>query len=291
MSDSALLRLGTSTADAAVDVLESLAPGRVVPGAVSIAPGGAHPLADVQLPAVLADVSFVDGVSGGNVLVMSVAGARRLAALVSQDAAGPQASDSDEEPTKAELDAVGAAMSRMMAAAAVATGELLDEEIEIAPPDVRFVRTLQEATGRREHSGQATTVTFTLDGDPCTLIQLVPNAFIVRMARAFDELTAEYDTEIPLSESLRSVAVRVWAELGRARMPSGHLVGMPGGSVVELDREVEQPIDLYADGMRVATGRLLVTSDGGIAVRIEELVATAVTDGSSAAPVAEAAAL
>ncbi|WP_372790554.1 FliM/FliN family flagellar motor switch protein, partial [Paraconexibacter sp.] len=191
-----------------------------------------------------------------------------------------------DELSELEFSAVGEAMNQMMSAAAMATSRVLDEEVEIAPPDVRLVRTVEEATEHWEHAGQATTVTFTVSGAPCTLVQLVPNAFIVRMTRAFDEITAEYDTEIPLSESLRSVAVRVWAELGRARMPSGQLVGMPSGSVVELDREVEHPIDLYADGMRVATGRLLVTGDGGLAVRIEELVATpgAGTPASSRPP-------
>ena len=51
----------------------------------------------------------------------------------------------------------------------------------------------------------------------------------------------------------RGVRVRVGPELARAGMPSGRVVALPGGSVVELDREVEAPIDLYADGMRVAT--------------------------------------
>ena len=67
-------------------------------------------------------------------------------------------------------------------------------------------------------------------------------------------------------------AVRVWAELGRTRMPSGRVVALPAGAVVELDREVDAPIDLYADGMRFATGRLLVTEDGGLAVRIEQVL-------------------
>lgn len=270
MSDQALLRLGGSTADAVKDVLEIFAPGQVNPGVVSVVPQGTHPLADIQLPAVLADVSFVDGVSGGNVLVMSVAGARRLAAvMMGMDGDTLEPAD---DLSELEFSAIGEAMNQMMSAAAMATSAVLDEEVEIAPPDVRLVRTIEEATGHWEHNGQATSVTFSVGGAPCTLIQLVPNAFIVRMTRAFDEITAEYDSEVPLSDSLRSVAVRVWAELGRARMPSGQLVGMPSGSLVELDREADQPIDLYADGMRVATGRLLVTADGGLAVRIEELV-------------------
>lgn len=277
-SDNALLRLGGSTADAVKDVLEMFAPGQVNPGVVGVVPPGAHPLSDIQLPAILADVSFVDGVSGGNVLVMSVAGARRLAAvMMGGTGEGLEPADDLDE---LEYSAIGEAMNQMMAAAAMATSAVLDQEVEIAPPQVRLVRTIEEATQDAEHTGQATTVTFSVGGAPCTLVQFVPNAFIVRMTRAFDEITAEYAGEVPLSDSLRGVSVRVWAELGRARMPTGQLVGMPQGSLVELDREADAPIDLYADGMRIATGRLLVTADGGYAVRIEALV-TASAEASS----------
>ena len=55
-------------------------------------------------------------------------------------------------------------------------------------------------------------------------------------------------------------------------MPSGRVVALPSGAVVELDRDTDAPIDLYADGMRFATGRLKVTEDGGLAVQIEALL-------------------
>lgn len=268
-SDQALLRLGSSTADAIRDVLETFAPGQVRPGTVAVVEAGEHPLAGVSVPAVAADVSYVDGVTGGNVLVMSIMGARRLAAVMM--GMGAEQLEEADDLTELELSAVGEAMNQMMSAGAMATSAVLGEEVEIAPPDVRVVRTVEEATGHWQHTGQATTVTFSVGGAPCTLVQLVPNAFIVRMTRAFDELTAEYDSEIPLSESLREVSVRVWAELGRSRMPFGQLAALPPGALVELDRDADDPIEIYADGMRVATGRLLVTDDGTLAVRVEAI--------------------
>lgn len=268
-SDQALLRLGGSIADAVRDALETFAPGGVDPGVVGIVDPGTHPLDGIPMPAVLADVSYVDGVTGGNVLVMSVADARRLATVMM--GGDPEALEPAEDLTEMEFSAVGEAMNQMMSAAAMATSAILDEEVEIAPPQVRLVRSSDEANEHWDHTGQATTVTFTVGGAPCTLIQIVPHAFIVRMTRAFDEQTAEYDGEVPLSDTLGAVRVRVWAELGRTRMPSGQLVGMPSGALVELDREADEPIDLYADGMRVATGRLLVTADGAMAMRIEAI--------------------
>ena len=74
-------------------------------------------------------------------------------------------------------------------------------------------------------------------------------------------------------ELIRGVGLRVWAELGRARLPVGRAVGLAPGAVVELDRGVDEPLDLYVNGRRLALGRLLLTEDGEWAVRIESVSA------------------
>ncbi|MDQ5808879.1 MAG: FliM/FliN family flagellar motor switch protein, partial [Actinomycetota bacterium] len=79
--------------------------------------------------------------------------------------------------------------------------------------------------------------------------------------------------EMPLSGALRSVNVRVWAELGRTRMPTGEVVGLPSGAIVELDRDADDAVDLYVDGQRYATGRLVVCDDESWGVRIERILA------------------
>jgi flagellar motor switch protein FliN/FliY len=278
-ADQALLRLGSSTAEAVQGVLQMFSPDGVAPGSVRIFPPGQSPFADVKLPAIAADVSYVDGVTGGNVMVIGIEGARRLAAAMM--GADPTAVEAGGELSELEFSAVGEAMNQMMSAAATATSAVLGEEVEIAPPDVRAIESPADAAGRWDHPGHATAVSFTFCGVPCLLVQLVPNAFVVRMTRALDELTETHYDDAPLSAALRDVTVRVWAELGRTRMSSGRIVALPGGAVVELDREIDEPIDIYADGMRFATGRLLVTEDGGLAIRVEEILGGA---GPSATP-------
>jgi hypothetical protein len=54
-------------------------------------------------------------------------------------------------------------------------------------------------------------------------------------------------------------------------MAAGNSLGLPSGSVVELDREVDDAVDLYVDGMRCATGRLLVADDGSLQLAIDEV--------------------
>lgn len=280
-AEQALKQLGASTAEAVHAVLQMFAPDGVAPGSVRVVPPGQSPFADATMPGIAADVSYVDGVTGGNVLVLGIEGARRLAAAMM--GADPAAVEAGGELSELELSAVGEAMNQMMSAAAMATSRVLDAEVEIAPPEIRQLASIDEGGPAWEHPGHATAVSFSFCGAPCLLVQLVPNAFIVRMTRALEERTQSHYDDAPLGGALRDVAVRVWAELGRTRMSSGRIVALPGGAVVELDREVDAPIDLYADGMRFATGRLLVCEDGALAVRIEQVLGAA----GSAAPAPE----
>ena len=57
-------------------------------------------------------------------------------------------------------------------------------------------------------------------------------------------------------------------------MPSAQLVGLPSGAVVELDRQADDEIDLYVNGTRFATGRLMVVDGTDWAVRIETVLPT-----------------
>jgi flagellar motor switch protein FliN/FliY len=281
-AEQALHTLGASTAEAVQSVLQMFAPDGLAPGSVRVIPPGESPFGDVTLPAIGADVSYVDGVTGGNVMVIGIEGARRLAAAMM--GADPLAVEAGGELSELEFSAVGEAMNQMMSAAAIATSKVLDQEVEIAPPDVRKLETLADAGDRWTHPGHATAVSFSFCGAPCLLVQLVPNAFIVRMTRALDEQTEMFHEGAPLGDALRDVAVRVWAELGRTQMSSGRVVALPGGAVVELDRDVDAPIDVYADGMRFATGRLVITDDGGLAIRIEHVLGARGSSSSSPDP-------
>jgi flagellar motor switch protein FliN len=276
--ENALIRLGESTSEAVAGVMQMFAGDAAQPGPVAIVAPGTQPLQTLPTPAVAASVSYVDGVTGGNVFVMPLQGARALAAAMMGEAP-PE--DEATELSELELSAVGEAMNQMMAAAANATSAVLGTEVEIAPPETRVLSSLDQALDGHDDAAHVTSGVFTVFGQPCRLVQLVPNALVMRMTQALDELGAEYlgdqgavdeaDT-LGLDESLRAVEVRVWAELGRRRMPIGALVGTPAGAVVELDRDADEPVDLFVNGMRFASGRLVVSDGGEWAVKIESLV-------------------
>ena len=276
--DEALIRLGESTSEAVAGIMQMFAGDAAQPGPVAIVRSGGDPLQTLPTPAVAASVSYVDGVTGGNVFVMPLKGARALAAAMMGE---EPPEDEADDLTELELSAVGEAMNQMMAAAANATSAVLGTEVEIAPPDTRVLTSLETALDGHDDAAHVTSGVFTVFGQPCRLVQLVPNAFVMRMTKALDELGAEYlgdqgpadaAAAAGLDESLRAIDVRVWAELGRRRMPIGNLVGMPVGAVVDLDSEADEPVDLFVNGMRFASGRLVVSDGGEWAVRIESLV-------------------
>jgi flagellar motor switch protein FliN/FliY len=272
--DAPLIRLGESTAEAVERVLQTVCAGARRGGGVTVGHGvdeaAEQAVARLSFPAVAADVSYVDGVSGGNVFLLPLDGARGLAAaMMGDDASG---STTGAELSELELSAVGEAMNQMMSAAAAATGAVLGQEVRISPPQIRVVADEAAAIEmlRADAPPHLLSSDFTVADAPSRLVQLVPNAFVVRMERALDSQTREY-TSAPMGDALRAVPVRVWAELGRARMPAGNSLGLPTGSVVELDREVDDAVDLYVDGMRCATGRLMVADDGSLQLAIDEV--------------------
>jgi flagellar motor switch protein FliN/FliY len=277
VSDDALIRLGDSTGEAVESVLRTFCPEGVERGNAVVLSPSMPPLEAIALPAVVTSVAYVDGVHGGNIFAMTRLGARRLAAaMMGED---PDALVDDSELSELELSAVGEAMNQMMATAAGAISKVLAEEVEIGPPETQFLSSAAEASAAFETAPHVSSVAFVVLGEPCRLVQLVPNAFIVRMGRALAELEAE--TLRPPGDgalagcspdALRSIPLNVWAELGRTHMPVARAVGLAPGAVVELDHGAEELVELYVNGRRFARGTLVVAEGHEWAVRIEELL-------------------
>jgi flagellar motor switch protein FliN/FliY len=278
MSEDALVRLGNSTGEAVDSVLRTFCGEGVERGEAVVLSPSLPPLEAIALPAVVTSVNYVDGVQGGNVFAMTRLGARRLAAaMMGED---PDLLADDAELSELELSAVGEAMNQMMAVAAGAISKVLGDEVDIAPPQTQFLSSAAEASAAMETAPHVVSVAFVVLGEPCRLVQLVPNAFIVRMGRALAELEAETlavtrgtpDEGSCSPELIRKIPVAVWAELGRTRMPVARAVGLPRGAVVELDRMADELVDLYVNGRRFARASLVVADGSEWAVRIEELL-------------------
>lgn len=277
----ALVRIGASTTEAIAQVLEAFVPGTVTRGEVSVHSGEGSPFGAITPDTVLAGVSYVGGGSGANVFVASRASVRALAAHM-----GAPAPEGEDEPlSELELSAFSEAAQQMMASAAAAVGVVIGAEVEITPPRTQTVSGAAAADELFGSSPFATTTSFSIAGEPCRLVQLIPSAFVMKIGSALEQLdesvpavrpedaSGEPRTGISVQEALAGVSLRVWAELGRTRLPLGETLGLPLGAVVELDRGTEEPVDLYVNGLCFAHGQLLVGDDGNWAIKIDELEA------------------
>ena len=72
-------------------------------------------------------------------------------------------------------------------------------------------------------------------------------------------------------DHLHAVKLEAEAVLGRSAMSVDEMLNLGVGSVIELDRQVSEPVDLLVQNVRVARGEVVVLNDQ-FAIRITEIL-------------------
>jgi len=72
-------------------------------------------------------------------------------------------------------------------------------------------------------------------------------------------------------DPLLDVTVTVAVELGRRRLPLADVAKLGPGAIVELNRNVAEPVELVAQGVPIARGEVVVIDDR-FAIRITEII-------------------
>jgi flagellar motor switch protein FliN len=86
----------------------------------------------------------------------------------------------------------------------------------------------------------------------------------------FAELSAKPVTPLGTINQLLDVTVAVTAELGRVTLPIADILKLGIGSVLQLDRNVSDPVELLVQGVPLARGEVVVVN-GRFAIRIKEI--------------------
>ncbi len=99
-----------------------------------------------------------------------------------------------------------------------------------------------------------------------------PDAHAAGTPRTSDGLPAASDPALVAAtmDLLADVELDVTVELGRCRLPLGEVARLGVGSVVELDTLAGEPLVVYANGRRIASGEAVVV-DGQFGIRIGRL--------------------
>lgn len=264
--DAGLLELVSGSARAIGEAAASFAPDGVGPaafGEASLAADLAGAFPGAPVPGVAFSAQLGEGLTGTGLLVLGSGAAARLG-----DGPGLEAS-----------------AGRLMAEVAGVATRLLGVHVEVGACAVRPVESAAEAEELLAGaSGQVAYVDLSVGGEPGRFVAVVPPTAAVRLRGALAErggkewsATAAADaldgrSRHVMQDSLRTTRVRVSAEVGRTRLPVDSLVGVPAGTVIELDRDADDPVDVYVNGRRFAIGRLVLTETSEWAVRIEKVL-------------------
>ncbi len=92
----------------------------------------------------------------------------------------------------------------------------------------------------------------------------------------FQVETTEDDLKIATAQDLEAVyeiPVKISAVLGQATMQVNQLLKLGRGAVVELDRKVGEPIDIYVNNRLVARGEVVIV-DERLGVTMTEIIKT-----------------
>lgn len=85
-----------------------------------------------------------------------------------------------------------------------------------------------------------------------------------------DALSEGADSNISL-EAVYDIPVQISVVLGKTTMQVSQLLKLGRGAVIELDRKVGEPIDIYVNNRLVARGEVVVVEDR-IGVTMTEII-------------------
>jgi flagellar motor switch protein FliM len=169
---------------------------------------------------------------------------------------------------RAEVGSLQMPIERMLE---LAPGSLLALEDHAEEGVLLFAEGVSLGRGKPGRSGARRAVKLTSAGEPPVHADTYATLGRAELERARAHLLQSRDNPEG-REILRSIFVRVWAELGRTHLPLAGALELARGAVVELDQHAEEPIELFANGLCFANGSLVVTAEGVWGVQVAELV-------------------
>ncbi len=276
-----------------------------------------------QVPYVILQVQFDEGLHGTNVLMMSI----RDASIISNLMMGGDGSNFNvDELSEMELSAVSEAMNQMIGSASTAVSTMLGKRIDIDPPSVQVANQANQISIKGipgESKVVCIVFKMTIEGlIDSEIMQLYaletaqqisqtmlgslssskgpvpqddfevlddeeldqPNQEQPERAKKQPEKKVEIQKPefMPLHETKQNrqsrnidlildVPLELSVILGRAQKSIKEVLALEPGSIVELNKYAEEPLDIYVNGKLIAQGEVVVL-DEKFGIRINSIV-------------------
>ncbi|MEW6623109.1 MAG: flagellar motor switch phosphatase FliY [Bacillota bacterium] len=262
-----------------------------------------HLLESFKVPYLLVDVNFTQGLHGSNILIIKIPDAAVIADLMM----GGDGNNPDEELSDIHISAVAEAMNQMIGSAATSMATIFGTSVKIAPPLVNVVYLQQdEVFYPRDLNEPIVIISFDLTvGNliDSELIQVIPLDVAKREAKMLldqdkllgkpieskptkTEETDEKDppktqslgrtghTDKPAHKNLDlilDVPLKVSVILGKSKRPIKEVLNLIPGSIVDLDKYANEPVDILVNGKLIAKGEVVVINEN-FGVRVTNIV-------------------
>lgn len=107
--------------------------------------------------------------------------------------------------------------------------------------------------------------------DPQLLEAFAPPENAQAVARKIPPVSAPHGRENGNLDLVLDVELNVTLRFGQRQLPLREVLDLTSGSVVELDRQVDEPVELILDGKVIARGEAVIV-DGNYGIRVTEVL-------------------
>lgn len=206
--------------------------------------------AQYDKPCVFIHISYIDGISGNNVLILKEHDVKVITDLMM----GGDGSNTEGELTELHLSAISEAMNQMMGSAATSLSSMLDKKVDISPPTASVVDlndSIDDVAVSSFLSGELVQVAFSMRiGDlvDSQIMQLYPFDFARDLYQKFASETEAYQEEetsqaVQPSQSSAPAAADGFAV--------GQNAAMPEQPMMQAQPQMQQPYAMPAPNVNI----------------------------------------
>lgn len=264
-------------------------------------------LKESSRPKVMTTIAFKKGITGNNMLMLDIADSGKIANLMM----GGDGQVKMDVLTELELSAVGEAMNQMIGSASTAMATMFNRMVDILPPEVNvWDESENEAKIPADLANEVCEISFQLVVEnvlESTIMQVftmdavkdITEIMLGDEAEVIESETPAIAEELPLHAETEKIAVQkpefqkleqnniqnnprnldlimdvpleFSVMLGESKKTIRDILSLGTGSVVELDKLTDEPLNIYVNGKMIAQGEVVVINES-FGIRITNIL-------------------
>ncbi|MGB4589273.1 MAG: flagellar motor switch phosphatase FliY [Clostridiaceae bacterium] len=247
-----------------------------------------------EIPKVVTRIEFKEGLVGNNLLMVDM----KDAAIIADLMMGGDGTKGNKELTEFELSAVSEAMNQMIGSASTSMAQMLGKNIDILPPEVSvwnnkenidyrkfitedyickisfrlYVEGLIESEIMQIYTLDTVKEIVSIMMGDSAKVQPEKESVVVELPRKQPEMQVQKPVFAPLEDTaginqkrnldlIMDVPLEFSVVLGKTKKTIQDILALGAGSVVELNKLADEPLEVYVNGKLIAHGEVVVINE------------------------------